>query len=336
MKRRWKVLLCGYYGMGNLGDELLASASIALLERCGVSRNQIAMLSGNPETSFSTHKIAAINRWDMKKIYSALRDSESLLLGGGGIFQDSTSFRSPWYYWLIVRAAKLAGCGVWAVGQSIGPLSCFINRVLTQDAFRCCKSVSVRDAHSCEFLSGKCLLTDDLILSLEKKNSSDIEADYFLVNFRRTRAKLEYEAAEGLKNLRIPPGLKLVGVAMDKDDAKLMEELSSQNVLALDELFLPSVENAEEIFLRGRAGFGMRLHFGVMCLRAGIPFGMIPYDPKVTGFARRWNVPLWPNDGINWQKSRDDVNSIIQVQKKIHDDFYECFEKVKRRANVVI
>lgn len=51
MARRWKVLLCGYYGMGNLGDELLAAAAIQLLKNCGLKENEIAMLSGAPEES---------------------------------------------------------------------------------------------------------------------------------------------------------------------------------------------------------------------------------------------------------------------------------------------
>ncbi len=352
MKRRWKVLLCGYYGMGNLGDELLASASIRLLENCGISRDQIAMLSGNPEDSLCTHKITAIDRWDMKKIYSALRNSESLLLGGGGIFQDSSSFRSPWYYWLIVRSAKIAGCSVWAVGQSIGPLSHFLNRLLTYDAFHCCTAISVRDAHSYKFLSEifapggqrtaqhtiKCLLTDDLVLSFQKENSlmgpqirvsHNENANYFLVNFRPSRDKLEYKAAESLKNLQISPELKIVGIAMDKNDVKLMEELASKKLLALDELFTPGIENVEEIFSHARAGFGMRLHFGVLCLKAGIPFALVPYDPKVSDFARRWDVPLWPEEKINWHEPCVDAKSIFGIQKKIHDDFSACFEKVK-------
>ena len=63
MARRWKVLLCGYYGMGNLGDELLAAAAIQLLKNCGLKENEIAMLSGAPEESRKKHHIYPIDRW---------------------------------------------------------------------------------------------------------------------------------------------------------------------------------------------------------------------------------------------------------------------------------
>ncbi len=364
MKRRWKVLLCGYYGMGNLGDELLAAASIHLLESCGVSRDEIAMLSGSPEESFRVHRIFSIDRFDVKKIFSALHDSETLLLGGGGIFQDSSSFRSTVYYWGVVRAARLVGCRVWAVGQSIGPLSHFFGRALARDAFRCCDSVSVRDEHSFDFLeksrfcARNIILTEDLALSRTAEFSHLANKNLFLVNFRVTRENLETAAAVYLKNLRISTDLRVVGVAMDKDDAKLMDDLSRNGLLAIDEICMPTINDVEKIFSRACCGFGMRLHFGVLCLRAGIPFSMVPYDPKVSDFVRRWNVPLWTDvvatqekqeDQEKYEKQEGEINfsetfkdldlskactdfDFSKISEKIREDFFACYDEVMHRA----
>ncbi len=329
MKRRWKVLLCGYYGMGNLGDELLASASIVLLEKCGVARDEIAMLSGDPEASARDFKVSAIDRWNIKEVFGALAGSESLLLGGGGIFQDSSSFLSPWYYWLIVRAAKFLGCRVWAAGQSIGPLSRWINHLLARDAFRCCSSVIVRDKHSEAFLSGRCVLSDDLALALpEEKAAATPRPDYLLVNFRRTGIGLEYKAAEALNNSALPAGCKVAGIALDKNDADLMETMVREKALALDDLFLASASGYSEIFSRGTAAFGMRLHFGVLCLKAGIPCCLVPYDPKVSDFARRWGGPVWTGGTLEPPAAWRNLNELPEVQKKIREDFSVCFEKV--------
>ena len=49
--KRYRVALAGYYGFGNLGDELLAEAAIAALLRCGVDKDRIVLMSAAPEES---------------------------------------------------------------------------------------------------------------------------------------------------------------------------------------------------------------------------------------------------------------------------------------------
>ncbi len=362
MTRRFKVLLCGYYGMGNLGDELLASASINLLQECGVPRGRIAMLSGDPEGSRAAHNVFAIGRFALKEVFSALHESESVLFGGGGIFQDGSSFRSPAYYWGIVRAARFCGCKVWAVGQSIGPLSHSLCRAMARDAFRLCEAVSVRDVHSFEFLANSCtrprvfFRTEDLTLAemvfpRGEGFAQESGKDVFLVNFRRTREKIELKAAADLKYFGVPAGKRCLGVAMDRRDAKLMEELASGGTIALDDICIPTLNNVREVFSRACGGFGMRLHFGVMCLRAGVPFAMVPYDPKVTDFAQRWNVPLWPECASFCEKQENPEKQenmtcklpydrglshgeadYAEIGERVRVDFHACWENVFSRS----
>jgi polysaccharide pyruvyl transferase CsaB len=328
MKRKWKVLLCGYYGMGNLGDELLASSAIYLLNKCGLSENDIAMLSGNTEESFQIHHVTSFNRWNISSILKALLSSETLLLGGGGIFQDTSSIRSPWYYWGIMRAAKLCGCRVWAVGQSIGPLNSKSSRFAACSAFRCCDAVSVRDERSADFLNGRCVRSDDLVLALPDKKTDNLPREYFLINLRRTKTRLEYKAAEAASALHLPKGIKLAGIAFDREDAVLMKELSDAHIIHFDELFIPQISQVDEIFDRSAGAFGMRLHFGVLCLRHGVPCTLIPYAPKVTDFAVRWGAETWCSGEMKmprkWMFSSDLSSAYNNVQK----DFYKCFRKV--------
>lgn len=327
MTRRWKVLLCGYYGMGNSGDELLAAASLNLLRSCGVSNDLIVMLSGDPESTRQIHHVQAINRWDPRQILETLARSETLLLGGGGIFQDSTSARSPWYYWLIVRAAWMLGCRVWAAGQSVGPLSRKLNRVLTQNAFAACRAVSVRDSYSAQFLRKGTVLTDDLVLSLQL-TASPKTREYFLVNFRAVDGDQEYRAAAAAQDYASAHGLKMAGVAMDRADAVLMEEMSRRKVIALEELFAPGPVDLPRVFSRGVSAFGMRLHFGVCCLEAGVPCVLVPYDPKVRAFAERWGAPLWTQGPLEASAGWSHADRLPGIEKKIERDFTECFQKV--------
>ena len=83
MMRRYKAVLLGYYGFGNLGDELLLESCIGILEKQGISRGQIIVLSNSPNETSRCFHVDSINRWKIREIIHALRNSESLVLGGG-------------------------------------------------------------------------------------------------------------------------------------------------------------------------------------------------------------------------------------------------------------
>ncbi len=77
MTRKYDVLLAGYYGFGNLGDELLAEACVKLLEDNGVSRDRIAVLSADPGKTRESLGTASYDRWKLGEIRRAMKDSNS-------------------------------------------------------------------------------------------------------------------------------------------------------------------------------------------------------------------------------------------------------------------
>ena len=78
MTRKYDVLLAGYYGFGNLGDELLAEACVKLLEDNGVSRDRIAVPQPIPE-DWESLGTASYDRWKLGEIRRAMKDSNSML-----------------------------------------------------------------------------------------------------------------------------------------------------------------------------------------------------------------------------------------------------------------
>ena len=122
-------LLLGYYGFGNLGDELLLKACIKILNGHGIGNEKIIVLSNNPEETQKNFNVKSMNRWKFLEVVKAMRRSENFILGGGGLFQDSTSVKSCVYYWGIVRLAKFFGLKIYALGQSVGPFSSKISKM---------------------------------------------------------------------------------------------------------------------------------------------------------------------------------------------------------------
>ena len=106
MSRRYRVALAGYYGFGNLGDELLLRASLEALERCGVGRDRVVVLSSVPAETSCILGADSVDRWNLSAVRGVLRSSDTLLLGGGGLFQDSTSLLSCLWYQLEIGRAS--------------------------------------------------------------------------------------------------------------------------------------------------------------------------------------------------------------------------------------
>jgi len=301
MKRIFKVALCGYYGFGNLGDELLAEALVGLLEKHEIARSEMIILSSAPDLYEKRFGIKSIRRDDPAALWKVFRRTKSLLLGGGGLFQDVTSFRSCLYYWSVVRMAKLAGCRVWAFGNSIGPLKRKLSLHLTTNAYKACDFVAVRDHKALTWIRDRNIMgykVPDPVIYLWKEHmlttSKPINDNGLLVNFRPWDGVLERQSAEAVSNFARERDLSVMGVALSEEDRVCMEEICREGIIAFREIKkIDTLNDALEVMGSGKVAVGMRLHFCVLSLMLGFSPTAIPYDPKVKEFAAEWGLPLW-------------------------------------------
>ena len=91
------ILISGYYGFGNLGDELILKNIRNELERRFPGAG-ITVLSSCPADTRHCHGVNAISRWNPIRVSVAMWKSDLFILGGGGLIQDHTSSRSLLYY----------------------------------------------------------------------------------------------------------------------------------------------------------------------------------------------------------------------------------------------
>lgn len=298
MTYEFEAVLCGYYGFANLGDELLAQEMLSLYEKNCISRERIAILSADPEKSSADLGIHSVNRWDVLDVWKLLRKSRTLLLGGGGLFQDSTSIRSCFYYWGVIRMALLAGCRIWMFGQSIGPLNSRLARFLARDAIGRCKVRVVRDSPSIDILSEwgqHAQMVPDPVLGLATNRTEISEGRYLLVNIRPwvdpdipervLSCALEISSREGIP-LRI--------VAMAPEDEKLAQHyISMKGIQNMKIESAWDLKDVSRIWKGAKFAFGMRLHFCILSRLNGIPCLAVPYDPKVEGFCSSHAMSMW-------------------------------------------
>lgn len=102
-----RALVAGYYGFGNLGDELILSALLKELKSVYPGSTTV-VLSHRPAFTSQMHKTKAISRWNPFGVLWQMFRSDLFVLGGGGLLQDKTSFRSLFYYLSLVALARLS------------------------------------------------------------------------------------------------------------------------------------------------------------------------------------------------------------------------------------
>jgi polysaccharide pyruvyl transferase CsaB len=115
------LVIAGYYGFGNWGDEAALAVLIRYL-REALPHARIVVLSHDPAQTARLHGTEAINRWNLFEVHRALARASGFLLGPGGLLQDVTSARSLLYYVGLVRLAQHYHLPTYLIGQGIGPL----------------------------------------------------------------------------------------------------------------------------------------------------------------------------------------------------------------------
>ncbi len=145
-----KVLISGYYGFGNAGDELILHAIIAEL-KARRPDTQFTVLSAQPRQTALQQGVSAVNRWDPFQVFWAVRQCDAFVSGGGGLFQDATGSKSLYYYLMLIKLAKFFGKKVFVYAVGVNELKRF-NRFATTRILRLADHITVRETYSKELL----------------------------------------------------------------------------------------------------------------------------------------------------------------------------------------
>jgi len=144
------VLLSGFYGFGNAGDEAVLAATLALFRerRPGLP---VGVLSADPAGTRRDHGAPAFPRMRPETL-GHIRRSALFVSGGGSLLQDRTSLKSLVYYLFLLRAAQACGVPTMIFAQGIGPLVRPAARRWTARVVQRTAAVTVRDADSADLL----------------------------------------------------------------------------------------------------------------------------------------------------------------------------------------
>jgi polysaccharide pyruvyl transferase CsaB len=277
-----KILLSGYYGFANTGDEAICLAITRELKRLG---HEVTVLSSDPAKTAAQYSVRAIRRMNPLDLIPALLSTDALLSGGGGLLQDKTSSRTLTYYLALIRLARLFGKRVAIFNQSIGPLTA---NGETRVAAALKNTVNiVRDTGSKALLERLGLgvqLGGDPALLLEAPSGVMRDENLVVIAPREGQTEATKRLVEVAHKLS-SQGKRVLALGFQPgwDDAEL-DAFRAVNGATLESTADPT--RALEIIASSGAVIGVRLHAVILAAATRTPFYGVSYDPKVQGFCR--------------------------------------------------
>lgn len=305
-----RILLSGYYGYHNAGDEAILRSIIDTIRKID-SDAEISVLADNVEFTEKKYGIKAVKRFQPFSILRALLHCDILISGGGTLFQDRTSTRSLIYYTGIIRLAKSLGKRVMVYANGMGPITKRSNLKRVKKAIESADMVTLRDAESMDFVrdlhvrNPKVFLTTDPVFSLDLPDLSQAEEvldahriprdrDFVVVSTRSWKREDEfielfaktcdYIVEHYHKNIVFVP----MQYPHDLDTTNRIKRgmrNPSFVVEGLDTMQMLSLIRKSTYVL------SMRLHGLIFAVQTGVPCLGFSYDPKIDRLLKQMEMP---------------------------------------------
>jgi polysaccharide pyruvyl transferase CsaB len=319
MDTRVKVLIAGYFGFANTGDELILDAMIRDF-RAHLPGIDITVISGNPQTTRKVHRVNAVGWEDVSQIADEMETCQLVVIGGGGVFHDYWGFDHSSiltsghmglsFYSSIAILTAIKGKPLMLFAVGIGPLQSEEGVSIVRTIANQAVLITVRDEESQKILLSlgippeKISVTADPVFSrFSPGNDTQTQprdhphAPVVGVVLRNWDVDIapdiwEKEVAEGLDLFLQPhPSGRVLFIPFQNVKETLLDDFGiSKRVQRLmahsnqTSIISKSLTFAEKAGALSQCDLllGMRLHALILAIKYGIPAVGISYDPKVT------------------------------------------------------
>lgn len=291
-----RMLVLGYYGFGNFGDELILSAV------------QDELASVDCEATFAVHQPAQypsppcarhtlVDRQDIASVMRALRTSDCVMLGGGGLVQDVTSWRSSVYYLGIPFLASAERKSVVSYAQGIGPIRRRWTRQAVRAVFGHMTLIDVRDTESRDLLLACGVHGQDIHVSCDAGLSYLVTLHASMVSRDRRQPTITAcvnhrfgwtaeQTASFLDCCASHFSARVVLVALfPAADLEFTREVQRRLLSSSEIVVSPSVEALLQLCDTACMVVAGRYHMAAAGVASGSPMVALAYDPKVAHLA---------------------------------------------------
>lgn len=339
------ILLAGYYGFGNLGDEAILEMVLKQLLQI-TDRNNITVLSGNKRETSDKYNVNTIDRYNVLSIIKKLTGSDALVFGGGSLLQDVTSKRSIYYYLFLIRLAHFMGNKVVMLSQGIGPILNERSKKITAKSLNKVDFITVRDKQSKEFLEEIGVEENKIYLSADPVINFRAEEN---IAYRDKDRKKVCFSLRNWKNASVSDKISAVAKKLSEsgiechfipfyynEDLELVTEveknLGSKAVFYKERL---STNEAYDIIKDMNLLVGVRLHSLIFAAAADVPFVAISYDHKVNHFVESVNMNVACNvEELDEQLLYDEIIKKLEHEDSERQKLSKNVKKLRETINI--
>jgi polysaccharide pyruvyl transferase CsaB len=297
-----RVLVSGYHGMGNLGDEAVLAAFVQHLKGIDPGATCVA-LSGEPTETSAAYGIEAVPRASLGAIIRQVRRADIVVSGGGSLLQDVTGRKSVPYYLGIIILACMMKRPVSIYAQGLGPLNHAFSRWLVKRILSRTSVITVRDEGSARLLHELGVLKPEPVVVADpafaltpRKPDESITVrgpNTVMFCFRPWPGTCDREAeyAECIDRAVLDLGITPVFLAFHPhQDVEISLRIAERCTAggkkpAVIPCDMPPQE-ALGLISRAEMVVGMRLHSLIFAATTGVPAVAIDYDPKIRAHCR--------------------------------------------------
>ena len=304
-----KIVISGYYGSKNAGDEAMLAAMLEVLSEIEPNIS-VTVISVNPNDTKKRHGVDSIAWLNIFAIIKKIAGADLLISGGGSLLQNVTSRRSLYYYLGIIFVAKMLFCPVMLYAQGIGPICGKFAKKLTNFIINRVNLITVRDHGSLEELKQlnitkpPIFCTADPVLAIkpatleigrsilnkygEDKYIDDSNTPLIGIAVRRWKGwqHCQHELAKAVDEMSKQFNARIIFLPMqypeDVKAAEAVAELSKVECTILKEEYktgeLLSLVGCMDVLI------SIRLHTLIFAGVMNVPMLGISYDPKIDRF----------------------------------------------------
>ncbi len=295
-KKQKKVLISGYIGFSNFGDDILLKVLVDHLKEKGC---KITALSSDPKLTSSEFKINSLYYKRPLSILKGILSSDVVISGGGNLIQNETSNKSLFYYLSIIFWARFFGKKVVLFSQGIGPVKGGFQQLISKIVLKMANEIIVRDIYSQRILAKWGIhshYTYDAAWNLNLPQYSPKNIVGVQVReYKNLHKDFHKNLAKYIDMFFSDREIRIYALQNKMDTAecyKLEKDIKTRNPSIKTSVVLYKNHNQIiEEFSHLKYLIAMRLHANILGLKFGIGIAPISYSVKVRNLAYEFDIP---------------------------------------------